>query len=201
MIFYGASGHAKVAIDAWQVSGGNVLAIIDDNPSINELMGLSVSSSKEILGSSKMPLILSVGSNTIRKKLASQLNHLFGNIVHPSAIVSKHARIGVGTVLFAGAIINADATIGKHCIVNTGAKIDHDCTIGDFVHIAPGATLCGGVEVGEGVLIGTGASVIPLKKVGAWSIVGAGAVVVEDVPPYSVVVGNPARIIRTLAHG
>jgi hypothetical protein len=70
MIFYGASGHAKVAIEAWRLSGGKVVAMIDDNSAIKELMGQPVSSSKEILDSVNLPLILSIGSNSIRKKIS-----------------------------------------------------------------------------------------------------------------------------------
>ena len=50
-----------------------------------------------------------------------------------------------------------------------------------------------------GAFIGAGAIVIPGKKIGAWSIVGAGAVVINDIPDGVVVVGNPARIIRSLS--
>jgi acetyltransferase-like isoleucine patch superfamily enzyme len=55
--------------------------------------------------------------------------------------------------------------------------------------------------VGEGTLVGAGAIVLPGIKIGAWVIVGAGAVVTKDVPDRCIVVGNPARIIKsTSAH-
>jgi maltose O-acetyltransferase len=55
------------------------------------------------------------------------------------------------------------------------------------------------IRIGNDVWIGGGAVVLPGVTIGDRSIVGAGAVVVRDVPPDTVVVGNPARVVRTLA--
>jgi maltose O-acetyltransferase len=54
------------------------------------------------------------------------------------------------------------------------------------------------IHIGRGVWIGAGAIVLPGVTVGERSVVGAGAVVTRDVPPLSVVAGNPARIIRKI---
>jgi UDP-perosamine 4-acetyltransferase len=76
--------------------------------------------------------------------------------------------------------------------------VEHDCEIGDHVHVSVGARLGGGVRVGEATLIGLGAIVRHGISVGRMSIVGAGAVVVDDVPDGVVVVGTPARVVRTV---
>ena len=54
------------------------------------------------------------------------------------------------------------------------------------------------IRIGHDVWMGGGTVVLPGVTIGARSVVGAGAVVVHDVPPNTVVVGNPARVIRTL---
>jgi maltose O-acetyltransferase len=54
------------------------------------------------------------------------------------------------------------------------------------------------IRIGHDVWIGGGAIILPGVTIGDGSVVGAGTVVVHDVPPASVVVGNPARIVRTL---
>jgi UDP-perosamine 4-acetyltransferase len=85
-----------------------------------------------------------------------------------------------------------------NCIVNTGAIIDHDCVIGDHVHLAPGTKLAGNVSVEEGAFLGIGATVVPEINIGKFSRVGAGAVVINDISPFTTVVGVPAK---ALAHG
>lgn len=52
------------------------------------------------------------------------------------------------------------------------------------------------VVLGHDVWIGHGVVVLPGRSIGTGSVVGAGAIVVRDVPPYAVVVGNPARVVR-----
>jgi len=191
MYLYGASGHGKVIKDIIEAQGGHVEAFIDDNSSVSELSGRPVLHSADGLS----PMILSIGSNKIRKRIAESLNCEFGIAIHPTAIVSPSAKIGAGTVVMAGAIINADAVIGKHCIINTGASIDHECVIGDYCHIAPHATLCGLVKVGEGTLVGVSSSVIPCIEIGSWSVIGAGSAVVETIGDGVTAVGNPAKPI------
>jgi len=190
MYLYGASGHAKVIIDILQAQGILVEGLIDDNHNINEICGLEVVHSSNGLS----PIIICIGNNKIRKKIAGELSCNYGVAIHPSAVVSPSAIIGEGTVIMAGAIINAGARIGRHCIINTGSSIDHECVIEDFCHIAPHATLCGQVHVGEGSLIGVGASIIPCKHIGNWSTIGAGAAVVDDIPNGKTAIGVPAKI-------
>jgi UDP-perosamine 4-acetyltransferase len=117
-------------------------------------------------------------------------------VVHPSAVISKSARLGKGVTVMAGVLINANSQIGNNVIVNTGAIVEHDCIVGDHVHVATGARLAGTVTVGTGSHIGAGAIVLEGRNIGSNSIVGAGAVVVRDVPDDVVVIGVPARIYK-----
>lgn len=191
---YGASGHAKVIKDIIEANGNQVLGYVDDNVELNEFESLEVSHTS----SGRSPLIISIGNNRIRKRIAESLESDYETAVHPTASVSPSATIGKGSVVMAGAIINSSAIVGNHCIVNTGVSVDHECELGDYVHLSPHATLCGNVRVGEGSWIGAGAVVIQGIKIGKWSIVGAGAVVTHDVPDYTEVVGVPARLVKSL---
>lgn len=192
MYLFGASGHAKVIMDILNASNIKIDALIDDNTEINELHGHKV-----LHGiTNASPIIVSIGSNAIRKSIVEKLSGEFGKAIHPSAIISPTAEIGEGTVVMQGSIIQADAQIGKHCIINTGTSVDHECKIENYVHVSPHATLCGNVSVGEGTWIGAGAIVIPGVKIGKWSIIGAGTVVVRDIPDRVVAYGNPCKVIR-----
>ena len=89
--------------------------------------------------------------------------------------------------------------VGSQVAVRTGAKIGHDVKLGDFVFVGMNASLCGYIKVAEGARIAPGAIVREHTHVGRFAVVGFGAVVLEDVPDYAVVVGNPARQISSTA--
>jgi len=196
MYLYGASGHAKVIIEILEKQGVKIHGLFDDNPAIKSLIEYPVLGAYNPKNPLNDELIVSVGINASRKKIAEKYNFNFGKAVHPNAEISSRAFIGEGTVVMGNAIVNCDTKIGKHVIINTSASIDHDCIIEDFVHISPNATLCGGVTVGEGTHIGAGSILIPGVKVGKWAVVGAGSVIIRDVPDYATVVGNPGRVIK-----
>lgn len=193
MYLYGASGHAKVILDILKDQNIPIHGLFDDNPLIQELQGIEVINNKET--PLDAPLIISIGDNELRARLSKELNVEFGIAIHSSAIISESCIIGDGTVVMQGCIIQAESVIGNHVIINTGASVDHENILADFVHISPHVTLCGNVKVGEGTHIGASAVVIPNLTIGKWCTIGAGAVVIRNVPDYSTVVGNPAKMI------
>lgn len=197
IFLYGAGGHAKVILELIEVNNLSCAGIYDEYARIDQLLGYAVLNTLD--DAYKQPgatLIIAVGNNLIRRKLASQLAAVWGNAIHPSANISRRSAIGKGTVVMAGVTINSEAGIGEHCIINTNSSVDHDCLIGDYVHISPNVALAGNVRVGEGTHIGIGATVIQGIKIGKWATIGAGSVIIRDVPDYAVIVGNPGRIIR-----
>lgn len=188
---YGASGHAKVVKDIAKQANIEVPCLIDDNPEIKELDGLSVVHSAEDLS----PLIVTIGDCHIRRKIVGKLGgREYMTVVHPKAILADSVNLGCGTVVMAGAILNPFVSVGNHSIINTGASLDHDVKVGDFVHIAPHSTLCGEVEIGEGTWVGAGTTIIQGIKIGKNCFIGAGSVVVKDIPDGCLCYGNPARI-------
>jgi acetyltransferase-like isoleucine patch superfamily enzyme len=109
-------------------------------------------------------------------------------------------------------------TIGERVWIGPQAYLDaRDLTIGDRVGIGPGARVLGAEHTGEpielpvieteqesrpvriesGSDIGTGAVILPGVTIGRGAIVGAGAVVTRDVPALAIVVGSPARVLRS----
>lgn len=192
---YGASGHAKVILDALRFAAVNVPLMIDDNECLNEFEGIPVMHSADGLS----PLIVCIGDCKIRRRIVRGLGRRdYLTVAHPSAVIANTVIIGAGSVIMAGAILQASSIVGEHCIINTAASIDHDTIIHDFVHVAPHCTLCGGVEIGEGTWVGAGTTIIQGVHVGKDCYIGAGSVVVKDIPDNSLCYGNPARIIKKL---
>lgn len=208
LLLYGAGGHAKVVLDvAMRIDRHHVVGLLDDDPSLNgrTLHGVPVLGGLEQLEGDTYRnccLVISIGSNDARRRLAERLGGLgytFVSVIHPDARIGMGVSLGSGTVMMAGVSINADAAIGDHVIVNTGATVDHDCRIGDYAHLSPGVHLAGNVQVGRLVHVGIGACVAQGVSIGEGSVIGAGAAVIDDVAARVVVAGVPAKVMRRLS--
>jgi carbonic anhydrase/acetyltransferase-like protein (isoleucine patch superfamily) len=127
--------------------------------------------------------------------------------IAPTASVIGNVRVGAGVGIWFGAVVRGDGEaiiIGKdtnlqeQVVVHTDpgfpATIGKGCTIGHraIVH---------GASIGDNVLVGMGAIVLNGARVGADCLIGAGAVVAEgrEIPPGSLVLGVPGKVIRPLS--
>jgi sugar O-acyltransferase (sialic acid O-acetyltransferase NeuD family) len=120
------------------------------------------------------------------------------SIVSRTAVIMDDNEIGEGAILSPFVTVTSNVRIGRFFHANIHSYVTHDCVIGDFVTFAPGVMCNGNVTIGDHAFIGAGAilrngsKARPLR-IGKGAVVGMGAVVVEDVPDYATVVGNPAR--------
>jgi sugar O-acyltransferase (sialic acid O-acetyltransferase NeuD family) len=119
--------------------------------------------------------------------------HLLVSLVDPSAVVSSSAQIGLGCVIFPHCYVGAHAQIGDFLFCLAGSVINHDDVIEDRVTITSGVVLAGEVHVEEDCYLGQSSTVRELLRIGKGSMIGMGCVVLHDVAPNSVMVGNPAR--------
>lgn len=198
----GASGHGKVVADTAECCNWQIIEFFDDAWPERQSNGAwpVIGDTTVLLSSLKRfdGVLVAIGNSRIRQVKLLELQaagaRLF-SLIHPTASVSRYARLGTGSVVFAGAVVNADAQIGKGTILNTGCSVDHDCLLGEAVHVSPGARLAGGVQVGDLSWIGIGASVRQLVRIGSGVMVGAGAAVVADVADGLTVAGVPARTL------
>jgi len=203
LVVIGGGGHAKVVIATARAVGYEVTGILDEDETKygKFVLDVPIIGGLDLLRSGMYErAVIAIGDNRERQRIAHYYKGFctWVTLIHPFSFVHSTCSIGDGTVAFAGVVIHPESIIGEHCIVNTSALVDHDCILGDFVHVGPGVRLTGGAKVEEGAFVGTGAVVIPKRTVGAWSVVGAGAVVIEDVRPYSKVVGVPAKEIGSV---
>ena len=126
--------------------------------------------------------------------------------VAPSADLIGDVRLSEGANVWFTAVIRADNTpilVGARTNIQEGAMLHSDpdapLVVGDGVTVGHHAVLHG-CTVEDDCLIGMGAILLNHSHIGAGSIVGAGALVTEGktFPPGSLIVGSPARAIRTL---
>lgn len=203
-LLLGAGGHARVVADAALAAARAqgaplVVCAADRNPSLHAgelLPGVALLAPAQA-DAHDGPVHVAIGDNVIRANLAllAGLQRLV-TVVHPSAQISPHARIGPGCFIAACAVVAPGAELGAGVIVNHGAVVDHDVRVGDFSHVAPRSALGGGASLGARVLLGTGAVVLPGTHVCDDAVVGALALVNRPVTEAGRHVGVPARRLR-----
>lgn len=204
VIIIGAGDHAKVLLDILLDQNENIIGLTDKSISKGtQIYGVSViGDDSEILKYKTDEIELvngigSIGDTSLRRKVFESLKgngFVFKTVIHPTAIISKRAKIGEGVQLLAGSVVNPEAEIGDNTIINTKSSIDHGCIIGNHCHVAPGCTFSGCVRVGDSSHIGTGTSIIQGINIGKKVLIGAGSVVLHDVRDNEKAYGVPARV-------
>ena len=117
-----------------------------------------------------------------------------GTTVAPFVEIQRGAKIGKGSKICSHAFVCGGTVIGDRVFIGHGVMFCNDRypVIGSTFRMLP-------ATVGDDVSIGSGAVIGPGVQIGQGAIVGAGAVVIHDVPAWSIVAGNPARVIRQFA--
>ena len=127
---------------------------------------------------------------------ATRMGFRFGQVRHPSAVVSPAATLGEGCIVGAAVVVGAATRIGAHVILNRGVLVGHHTAIGDYVTVGPGANIAGCVTVGNQAYIAMGSIVLDRRTIGEGAIVAAGTVVTHDVPAHAEVHGVPGRVVK-----
>jgi sugar O-acyltransferase (sialic acid O-acetyltransferase NeuD family) len=206
VIFWGATGQAKVLREALSGSDTILVALFDNRQISSPFDDVPIFYSEAGLSSWKethysdhlVHACVAIGGQHGKERF-DRLHWLLEHghpplsVYHSRAFIADSAVLGRGCQVLALAAVCTDTRLGEAVIVNTKASIDHDCIIGNGVHIGPGATLAGEVIVDDFSFVGAGAVILPRLRVGTNAIVGAGAVVTRDVPSGTTVIGNPAR--------
>jgi acetyltransferase-like isoleucine patch superfamily enzyme len=129
-----------------------------------------------------------------------------------AVLVRETNRIGHRVSIGSHSVIERDVLIGDDVRIHSNAFVPEYSVLEARCFIGPGTVLTNarypwspsakadlrGPIVETGAIIGANVTLLPGVRIGAGALVGAGAVVVSDVPPRAVVVGNPARVVRDI---
>jgi len=160
----GGGGHCKSCIDVIESSREFIIRGVFD---VKEKVGTDTCGYK-IIGTdtdiknhveSDNYFLITVGQikDPAARTKIFEMNLNFATVISTRAHVSKHAKIGIGTIVMHDALVNAGARIGKNCILNTKSLVEHDAIVEDFCHISTGAILNGGCLVKKSSFIGSNA--------------------------------------------
>ncbi len=127
-------------------------------------------------------------------------------------VILDGAQIGTDCNICSHVLIESDVIIGDRVTIKSGVQLWDGLRVSDDVFIGPNATFTNdkfprskhfpysflNTNIHNGASIGAGAVILPGITIGKKAMIGAGAVVTKDVPPFALVIGNPARIIKIL---
>jgi len=168
LILVGGGGHCKSCIDVIEaLDSMKIKGILDLESKVGEtLLDYPIIGTDELVPSLLKEHVLflitagDIGSPAKRIKLFNMIQiqgGIFATIISPTAYVSRHAKIGEGTIVMHHAMVNASSTIGRNCIINTKALIEHDAVVGEHCHISTGSIINGGTVIGPCSFFGSGA--------------------------------------------
>jgi acetyltransferase-like isoleucine patch superfamily enzyme len=143
-----------------------------------------------------------------------------GSKIWGNSRIREESIIGTNVIIGFGVYIGPGVIIGNNVKIQNAAQIYEPSVIEDGVFIGPGAILTNdrypravkedgelkteqdwirsGVTIRMGASIGAGAILIAPVEIGEWSLIGAGAVVTSDIPSFSLGIGVPAKVVRTI---
>jgi acetyltransferase-like isoleucine patch superfamily enzyme len=180
--------------------------VIGANPKSDEGVLLGYMSPRKDVGR-----ILTIGNGSVIRS---------GTVIYAGTSIGDGLETGHNVVIREENVIGADFSIWNNsvvdygCIIGNGVKIHCNCYVSQFtvlednVFLAPGVTIANDIHPGcpdskkclrgptirAGAKIGVNVTILPYVNIGERSLIGSGAVVTRDIPPESVVYGNPARV-------
>lgn len=179
----------------------NIKGFLDDNDSILE--GFSgyppiISSVENYVIEDDDIFFCALGDPIYRKKYSKiilEKGGTFLNMINPTAIVHKNAKIGQGVLIGQYCSISSDTEIGDFTVIQAYSNIGHDVKIGKNCEIESYTFLGGGSKVEDDCTLHTRSTVLPGIIIKSNSVVGAGSVVIRNVKSGTTVFGVPAKKI------
>lgn len=195
IVIVGARGLGKELVGYLEEDENYRITCILDELEELSLFGYEIVHPQKYQGTCRNA-VFAVGYPEHKETVLQKYDHLhfiWDTYIHPSAIVSRHARIGEGVVIGPFTVIAGNAAVGSFALVNAYAAVGHDSAIGRYSSLMPYACINGGVKIGEKCLLATGVKILPDVTVGDRCRASAGSIVTRDVPADSLIFGNPAQ--------
>ena len=204
---YGSGGAGKEVYDLLQETPEDrakweEIVFIDDTVPSGEYWGcrrFTFNDFQKEFIPEQIRIVIAVGEPKARQDLYERVKSagysLTPPMLHRLAFVSDSAVLGEGVVLQDGVRVSAETEMGANTFVNHRTMIGHNCKIGENCQISANVMIAGSVTIGDTVFAGVSCCIRDHTTVGEHSILSMGSVILKDVRPWKIVLGNPAREI------
>ena len=193
VIIVGAGGHAAELVDYLvyknnllktpHAEQSEIIGLIDDN----ENNYLAYQYDVPYLGTIKdhqvradVGYVMGIANMKYRRIIIDKLvqnEAKFVTVIHPTALISPSAKIGVGCVISHNVSIGPKVIIGDFNLINSRCTIGHDCKIGNYNFLSPQVVTGGFATLQDENFIGTNGVILPAITVGSNNTVSAGMIV------------------------
>ncbi len=157
------------------------LCFIDDFSTSNKLSSIPIVSLANAVKQygNEIEILLGVGYSNLSERLKlieklRTLNLKLFTLIHPTAYISKSARINCGAIIMQNSCVSQGASIGEATVLWPMSNISHDCKINENCFLSPGSTICGFSEVGHSSFIGANATIVDNVNVPPFTFIKAG---------------------------
>jgi sugar O-acyltransferase (sialic acid O-acetyltransferase NeuD family) len=202
-LLFPANGNAVEALDCLADRFRPIGLIDDDVKKIGStILGLPVFD-RTALSRHRTAQVLAVpgspASFRYRAELISSLaipRERFATVVHPTAVISPYARLGVNVLIMAGTVVTATAVVADHVLILPNAVVHHHSDVGAYTILGSGVIVAGFVHIGERCYVGSGSRVRNNLTLAPATLIGLGSTVVRSIDePGEVWAGSPARVM------
>lgn len=168
LLILGAGGYGIAVAEAAELSRQwQEIIFVDDRWSESQKAGdyniVSNITNLKQLDAQYCTAIVAVGNNRLRQQWQQKLLTLgieLATIIHPHAVISPTAQIGLGVSIMAGCVIGSKTVINDGVILNIGTLLDHDVVIEAFAHLSVGVKVTSGQTITAHSFLESGACVL-----------------------------------------
>jgi sugar O-acyltransferase (sialic acid O-acetyltransferase NeuD family) len=181
-----------------------VAFIDDDDQKVGTtVLGLPVLNRRALFDLSSAKVLAVPGSPKSYLHRASLITSLdlppdrFATVLHPRAVVSRSAKIGMNVLIMAGSVVTSNAVIDDHVLILPNSVIHHHSRIGAYTVLGAGVLVAGFVSLGDNCYVGSGARFRDHVTVASRTLVGLSSTVLHSIDECgNTWAGTPARRLR-----
>jgi sugar O-acyltransferase (sialic acid O-acetyltransferase NeuD family) len=176
------------------------IVFIDDIRQEKDFYNARVCRLDEFDGSkNKIEFIIANGTPENRRVIYDRLissGYQLTNLIDPTAIVSRTAKLGVGIIITPYSTISSDVILKDNVLIQSYVRIGHDIIVNEHSILSCNVSIGGRTVIGSDTYIGESAAIRDDLTIGKNTIVSMGAVVYRDIDNSVIVMGNPGRVIK-----